>query len=224
MNASVFVRIAVMTLTVASMLCLSGCLALGSRGPCCRGEKWHDDPQPYSGVRLGVGHAIERLLEDDVTAADKACVTILVIVDFPLTFAVDTVLLPVDLVAMSRDPAYHGQVLHGVTGEPVRDVEVLASPLVEDLWAPENLRAVYAHGRTGLSIDRSACHATRTDEQGRFAFRLHGKSLHDLKGFVVLEEGYSLVWRDRPCISKGERRIDMPALRLHPEGASGGAP
>ncbi len=97
---------------------------------------------------------METLGDDDLTAVDWACVTLFLIVDFPLTFTVDTVLLPVDL----------------------------------------------------------------------FALRLHGKSLHDLKGFVVLEEGYSLIWQDRPCVSKGERKIDVPALHLRPEGASGGTP
>ncbi len=125
---------------------------------------------------------------------------------------------------MSHDPVYHGQVLHGATGEPMCDVEVLVSPSGEYSWAPERLPTIYAHGRTGLSINRSECHATRTDEQGRFAFHLHGRSLDDVNGFVVLEAGYWLAWQDRPCISRGLRKIDIPAFYLYPKVASSGAP
>lgn len=125
MNASLRVRIAAMTLIAASMLCLSGCMTMASRQEHYMGQPWGDPP--YLGVKCTI-KVIMGSYEDkeDMPWWLPLCHKAVFIPDLPLTFLLDTVLLPVDLAAMSKDPVYHGQVLHGVTGEPMRNVVVLA--------------------------------------------------------------------------------------------------
>jgi uncharacterized protein YceK len=220
MNKSSIVRIAGMILIVSSVLWLSGCSAMVSR------MRWDGVPvgpePPFSGVKFSAMLLL-------TSGEDISCVTKLVFAgDLPLTFLVDTVLVPVDLVDMSRDPVFHGQVLNGVTGEPMRNVVVLAGA---DTLRGMSLRMLADRKKSPRRLrERLDYQMTRTDRQGRFVFHLHRGALWVLDGFSVIAEGYAPAWletnvrEDWPHVRDKERHRQMPAIRLFPEGATGDAP
>jgi uncharacterized protein YceK len=208
------------TLIASLMLFSSGCMSIGSDFFC--------DDRPYQGTKFGIimiGDYLSGGQATDEWGKWGIGVFVLLTIDLPFSFVVDTVRLPIDVIEISKYPKYHGRVLHGKTGEAMSGVVVMAaakiierrSPLTREEWR-EDLRITYRLTGSYDEVHRIGnrnygCVATtRTNKNGEFVFKL--KERLSIAGFVALKKGYKdTAWQQ----SDGYHDVEVPTLYLIPE-------
>ncbi|MHC4213242.1 MAG: carboxypeptidase-like regulatory domain-containing protein [Planctomycetota bacterium] len=124
---------------------------------------------------------------------------------------------------------YHGQVVHGITGEPMAGAFVLdsismsggtnLSTVTDEQWKElhELPRAVSLGEKASLftRLCYSSSRIVRSDEEGNFELKI--PPAHTFYKVVIFEKDFLTVITDhRECKSEGENRFVVPLTRLFP--------